>query len=298
MELFHQAQNVSISDSNIIVQNYGTIVRKKYTGKRTAEDDNEWEELDTGSREKRLRLRSILEDFEEYRRGDMLILHSISNAIEDSKDRYHTGTAQGRRNRGLKIQVIRLASRKVSDRKFMAISYEGKSAAKKWFRDLQRFSQIRISYKETQYIPNAYAWQLVIDDKLKSAWLAQATYIFEQMGVGPSGYEDFYFVEQITCYFSLRRDYSQETVYLLPQDNVFLFLPPPQQVQGVTQPTFFTQQQSPYWSLMTWVLKEFHVELGNFLGFLNLEVAVNVEQCVFQTTLVLSHLGLPEESWS
>ncbi|KAF5335875.1 hypothetical protein D9758_017232 [Tetrapyrgos nigripes] len=63
MELFRDAHHISFSDNSTInVNNYGPIVPKEFYGKRFLDSENEGEDLSSGSREKRLRLRSVLDD--------------------------------------------------------------------------------------------------------------------------------------------------------------------------------------------------------------------------------------------
>ncbi|KAF5372094.1 hypothetical protein D9758_004957 [Tetrapyrgos nigripes] len=135
MELFRGSQNISLSDnSSVNVNNYGTIVQKEYVlGKHRLSDEEGEEIADPEAREKRLRLRAILDDFEEYRHGNMII------------DRIFGSQNQR------KVQLVRLRSwRNESAKTFVAISYEGRKADKAsiiyitmWFKDLKKYSRVR-----------------------------------------------------------------------------------------------------------------------------------------------------------
>ncbi|KAF5364900.1 hypothetical protein D9758_008123 [Tetrapyrgos nigripes] len=125
MDLFTGARDISFSDnSRIIFQNYGTIVQNKYAGKRGLENP---EEIDAELRDKRLRLRSFLEDFEEHKQGDMFIKRTIADTTDHGI--LHIGRRRAGTRQCGKVQVVTLASRKVSEQeKFLAISYEGRDA--------------------------------------------------------------------------------------------------------------------------------------------------------------------------
>ncbi|KAE9387898.1 hypothetical protein BT96DRAFT_1004694 [Gymnopus androsaceus JB14] len=146
--MFKKAHDFSIKDStfNVIHGDLITYVTES-SSKRHREEE---EEEDKVIKKRHRDLLHILDDFHQYKRGDILILESISSMVvvdEDLGDEIDidctkiispavkASTCQQKRT------SIDVSS--INKKKYLTITYEGDKVQERWYKDFQLFSQTR-----------------------------------------------------------------------------------------------------------------------------------------------------------
>ncbi|KAF5374258.1 hypothetical protein D9758_004701 [Tetrapyrgos nigripes] len=134
---------------------------------------------------------------------------------------------------------------------------------------------------------DSYSLYLDLSDKMKSAWLAQATWTFDELGVDTSRYDDFHFTDRICYRFSWESDTfdNHKDTFFLPQQKIFLFLPPFKQIQEGQRLLFPTTLQPPYWSFDSSGSTQISLKTGKLLGLPEFEIETVIRHCAFQPPL-------------
>ncbi|KAF5347508.1 hypothetical protein D9758_014530 [Tetrapyrgos nigripes] len=149
-QIFSDARDCSFSNSSIscmtgdqnIVYGSQTVINHSYGGRRRNrdEDDYDGDAEEVEARRKRSRLKALMDDFREFKRGDTMVLELISGKNSEFNN------MRARR----RIEAVKIFSNETRNEKFTSVTFEGTEAQEMWKDTFEEFSRIR----------SANSWQL------------------------------------------------------------------------------------------------------------------------------------------